>query len=310
MQRLAKAMTQDASRHVDCVAGSLTEELMARPLRLEFSGAVFHVMARGNARQQVFLDDDDYSLFLALLWRIADRVEWSVWAYCLMPNHYHLLVQTCRPTLSRGMRDLNGAYALKFNRRHERVGHVFQGRFLSIVVDTPAYLLELSRYIVLNPIRSGLTDRPEAWRWSSYPAMIGATRRHPKLLVRPTLAPFAHARDDGRAGFADYVRLGFGLPDPTTKRRVPTIAGDQPFVSRVLEPVEPSTEVPRVERARLPLSEFADLADRKEAIREAYRSGYYSQQDIARHFGLHYSTVSRIIGNCGFHDVKSKDLTP
>jgi putative transposase len=127
---------------------------MARPLRIEFSGALYHVTARGNAQQDIYLTDDDKLEFLSLLQRACERYHWLCHAYCLMTNHYHLLIETHTPTLSKGMKYLNGTYTQAFNRRHKRVGHVFQGRFKGILVEKDSYLLELSRYIVLNPVRA------------------------------------------------------------------------------------------------------------------------------------------------------------
>lgn len=132
---------------------------MARPLRLEFPGAIYHVTSRGNARNAIFLDDEDRVLFLACLGAVVTRFGWWCHAYCLMDNHYHLLIETPEGDLSRGMRQLNGVYTQRFNRRHGRAGHVFQGRFKAIVVDRDSYLLELCRYVVLNPIRAGMVSQ-------------------------------------------------------------------------------------------------------------------------------------------------------
>jgi putative transposase len=126
---------------------------MARPLRLEFAGAVYHLTSRGNARQKVFFADTDRQLFLDTVARVVSRYGWICHAYCLMTNHYHLLVETPKPSLSLGMRQLNGIYTQSFNRRHRRVGHLFQGRFKAILVQKESYLLELCHYIVLNPVR-------------------------------------------------------------------------------------------------------------------------------------------------------------
>ena len=126
---------------------------MARPLRLEFPGAVYHVSSRGNARQRIFFGDADRELFLDTLTQGIARYRWLCHAYCLMENHYHLLIETPRANLSLGMRQLNGIYTQTFNRRHHRVGHLFQGRFRAILVEKESYLLELCRYIVLNPVR-------------------------------------------------------------------------------------------------------------------------------------------------------------
>ena len=115
---------------------------MARPLRIEYPGAVYHVTSRGNARQDVFVDDDGRTAFLEVVHQVGDRFNWLCHAYCLMTNHYHLLIETIDPTLSRGMRQLNGVYTQAFNRHHARVGHLFQGRFKAILVEKDAYLLD------------------------------------------------------------------------------------------------------------------------------------------------------------------------
>ena len=126
---------------------------MARPLRLEFPGAIYHLTSRGNARQKVFFTAGDRESFLNTLAGVVSRYHWICHAYCLMANHYHLLVETPKGNLSIGMRQLNGIYTQSFNRRHNRVGHLFQGRFKAIVVERDSHLLELCRYIVLNPAR-------------------------------------------------------------------------------------------------------------------------------------------------------------
>lgn len=146
---------------------------MARPLRIEFPGAFHHVMARGNARQAIFRTTQDREEFLDVLKRVCARFDWRVWAYCLMDNHYHLLVETVEPTLSRGMREINGIYTQIFNRRHSRTGHVFQGRYKSLLIDEDAYLLEVSRYIVLNPVKAKICRGAADYRWSSYRQAIG-----------------------------------------------------------------------------------------------------------------------------------------
>src|SRR5687767_13788050 len=132
---------------------------MARPLRIEFAGALYHVTARGNARMPIFDDDADRRNFLSVLEQVLDRSGWLLHAYCLMGNHYHLMVETMQANLSAGMRQLNGVYTQRFNRRHERVGHLFQGRFKAILVERDSYLLELCRYVVLNPVRAGMVKR-------------------------------------------------------------------------------------------------------------------------------------------------------
>jgi len=133
---------------------------MARPLRIEFPGAVFHVTSRGDRRESIFADDVDREDFLAVLAVALDRFDAQSLAYCLMGNHYHLVLYTCQANLSLLMRQINGAYTQRFNRRHGKVGHVFQGRFKAILVDRESYLLELCRYVELNPVRAGMVGQP------------------------------------------------------------------------------------------------------------------------------------------------------
>ena len=140
---------------------------MARPLRLEFAGALYHITSRGDRQEAIYLDDPDRECFLALLRDVRERYNWLIHAYCLMDNHYHLLVETPDGNLSKGMRHLNGVYTQSSNARHGRVGHVFQGRYNAILVQKEAYLLELARYIVLNPVRARMVRTALDWPWSS-----------------------------------------------------------------------------------------------------------------------------------------------
>jgi hypothetical protein len=220
-------------------------------------------------------------------------------------------MRTNTPTLAQGMRDLNGCYAAAFNSRHNRVGHLLQGRYKSILLAGEKHLLELCRYIPLNPVEAGLTAAPDCWPWSSYRATIGLDRKPRRLDVRALLAPFASSADEGRKKYIDYVLGGLQNPEPMATPRVPTIAGDEAFVTAALASCEPiSKEVPRAERAHPSLQVFAASAPRNEAIRAAWATGHYRQVELARHFGLHYTTVSRIIGNSSCQNAKSKDLTP
>ncbi|MCG6896234.1 MAG: transposase [Thiocapsa sp.] len=151
---------------------------MARALRLEFAGALYQVTARGNERRSIFLGDGDgdRAAFLGVLAQTCERFGWICHAYCLMTNHYHLLVETPDGNLSKGMRQLNGVYTQRVNRSHGRVGHLFQGRFKAILVERESDLLELARSVVLNPVRAGMVPAPGDWPWSSYRATVGAAR--------------------------------------------------------------------------------------------------------------------------------------
>jgi len=171
---------------------------MARPLRIEFAGALYHLTARGDRREAIYEDDGDRERFLDVLAEVVDRYNWVCYAFCLMTNHYHLVVETIEGNLSRGMRHLNGVYTQASNRRHGRAGHLFQGRFKGILVDRDAYLLELSRYVVLNPVRAGMVDEPGQWPWSSYRAMIGTAPIPDWLSVDGLLRQFGQDRKQAR----------------------------------------------------------------------------------------------------------------
>ena len=152
---------------------------MARPLRIEFPGAIYHVMSRGNARQTVFRDDSDYQRLIKGLETVVGRLGWDLLCFVLMPNHFHLLVRTPRPNLSRGMQPLTSGYANWCSRRHRRPGHTFQGRFKSELIEDESYFWTVSRYIHLNPVRGKrpLADQPRDWPWSSYPGYDRRRRR-------------------------------------------------------------------------------------------------------------------------------------
>lgn len=178
---------------------------MARPLRLEFPGALYHVTARGNERHAIVRDEDDRQQFLGLLARTVSVFRWTLHAYVLMTNHYHLLVETAEPNLSRGMRQLNGIYGQAFNRRHGRVGHLFQGRFNGILVEKEAHLLALCRYVVLNPVRAGLAAQPGAWRWGNYRATAGLVPAPEWLEVRWTLEQFSPVVSRAQRLYREFV---------------------------------------------------------------------------------------------------------
>lgn len=164
---------------------------MARPLRLEFEGAIYHVTARGDRREPIFQDDSDRKMLLAIMGQALERFEAVLCAYCLMENHYHFVLRTHQPNLSRLMRHINGVYTQAFNRRHAQVGHLFQGRFKALLVDKDAYLLEVCRYVDLNPVRAGIVKQPGDWVWSSYRAhteQAGAGLAR-QLSVAPTVVP-------------------------------------------------------------------------------------------------------------------------
>ncbi len=274
-------------------------------MRIEYPGAVYHVTARGNARMQVFEDDADRAAFLELLEEAMDRFKWLCYAYCLMGNHYHLLIETLEGNLSVGMRHINGVYTQRFNRRHNRVGHLFQGRFKSILVERESYLLELCRYVVLNPVRAGMVRGPGDYEWSSYRATAGAARGAQFIRSDWILSQFAPGLSQGRKTYRAFVKSGIDRGSVWDELKTQGILGGEKF----LEAMEPALrekrfvkEIPRSARliSRPSLEELFASGEpfakeqRNALIRKAYLEHGYSFMDIARQVGLHYATVSRI----------------
>jgi REP-associated tyrosine transposase len=181
---------------------------VTRPPRLQLAGGVFHIMARGVRRQLIFCDQRDFEFFLGLLANVAGRYGWRIRAYSLMRNHFHLLIETPDESLSAGMHRLNGGYAQWFNEHHQVEGHVFERRFASILVEAEPHLLELLRYIVLNPVRAGLCAHPGEWRWSSYRATAGRIRTPRLLALEGVWSLFGSEPGAARQEYERFVALG------------------------------------------------------------------------------------------------------
>jgi REP element-mobilizing transposase RayT len=186
---------------------------MPRHPRARSKEHLYHVTSRGVARRAVFRTSADGRVFLSTLGEVVTDREWRCHCYCLMPNHYHLLVETPSADLPEGMRDLNSAYATRFNTAHDLTGHVFQGRYASRVVRSQEHVLEVARYIPLNPVRAGLCRGPADWAWSSYRATAGLDRPAPWLTTGTTLRWFGTG-DDARRRYCEFVAAGHGVADP------------------------------------------------------------------------------------------------
>jgi putative transposase len=281
---------------------------MSRPLRIEFPGAVYHVTSRGDRREPIYRDDDDRRMHLDVLAQAMDRFDARVLAYCLMGNHYHLVLHTAQPNLSRLMRQLNGVTTQLFNRRHGLVGHLFQGRFKAILVDRDAYLLALCRYVERNPVAAGIVVSAEDWPWSSYRAHVGTAPAAPWLdvagLHRMLLEREPRNAADRRRAAARYAALvaNADLPSPWDDGlRQQLFLGDDAFVARSLAQASPaatrSREVPKAQR-KLPATWASYLqrhGERDAALRAAVREGGMTMTELARETGLSVSRVSRVV---------------
>jgi putative transposase len=273
---------------------------MTRPLRLEFAGALYHVTSRGDRKNAIFYDDADRLAWLSVLAAVCKRFNFVVHAYCQMNNHYHLMVETIDGELARGMRQLNGAYSQYFNLRHDLVGHVFQGRYKAILVQKESYLLELSRYIVLNPIRAGIAASLADWRWSSHPYFMRTEGKPAWLETDWLLSHFGTDRGRARRAYNAFILNGHGLVSPLRAVQHQMLLGDSSFVARHINAAEPDTldGIARTQRraVALTLEEYAAKFGRgEEAMVQAHLSTAYTMQQIADYFRVSPRTVSRAV---------------
>jgi REP element-mobilizing transposase RayT len=279
---------------------------MARPLRIEYEGALYHITSRGNAGDKIFHNDEDRSLFLHILKKVNDRFNWLCHAYCLMDNHYHLIIETPDGNLSKGMRQLNGVYTQAFNKEHKRAGHLMQGRFKSLLLEKDNYLLIASRHVVLNPLRTQSVARPDLWKWSSFRGMIGLDLAHPCLDVGGLLARLDENEGEARKKFFAFVMDGIGRGSLWKELKVTGILGSEEFVKALKKDARQQGEaafVSKVQRflGRPDLFTLFDNQlmksrfDRDRLIIEAVEKYGYGQKEVGDFLGLHFSTISRIV---------------
>lgn len=310
---------------------SQAQPQMARPLRLEYPGAVYHVTSRGDRREPIFHVDEDREQFLQTLGLGLARFQTSALAYCLMGNHYHLVLQTHRGGLSQLMRHVNGVYTQAFNRRHGLVGHLFQGRYKAIVCDSDRYLMALCRYVERNPVAAGLVPLPGDWTWSSYRAHTGLVaapdwldtaqlqafmlQRAPANAAERVQAQRLYAQaasGDSGGGAEQGGRQGEHVTETaasaaarlwTEGLRQQVYLGDANFVRRVQALAEGQgarfdrPQVPRAQRASpLTLQDWLRrCATREEALLRAHRESGLTMTAMAEALGLSVTRVGRLI---------------
>jgi putative transposase len=295
---------------------------MGRPWRIEYPGALYHVLSRGNERRDIFFNDADCRMFLKTLGEMADRFDVEVFAYVLMPNHYHLLIKTHHANLSKTMQWFGVTYTNRFNTRHTRSGHLFQGRFKSILVQNDAYLVQLSYYIHRNPLRTGIIKRLADYRWSSYlPYAYG--RKAPGWLSMDLILSFYKAEDQHRAyrekvqryaneekRLWEDLRHGIFLGsiqfvDEMKKKYLPqTPHREIPQQKAVIRPHNPQKMLQKAAKllgcnperfkqaVRIPAS---DRDDRDILVYFIWQKGMVTNESLARLFGLTYSSISHIV---------------
>jgi len=283
---------------------------MARPLRIEYPGAFYHITARGNEQKDIFRDDKDRQRFLEYLETAVGRYKAVIHVYCLMSNHYHLLLTTPEGNLSQIMRHINGGYTTWFNKRHNRFGHLFQGRYKAILVDADPYAGELSRYIHLNPVRAGMVRKPEQYQWSSYAAYI-STAKTPRWLTTDWLLQyFGQKPAAAKNVYAFFVNAAIGTEeeDPLKEATATLILGKTDFIDDIKEKYlggkEKSRDIPALKELtktslegiiKAAQDEFKGKPElaRKAAIYLSHRYSGRTLREIGKEFGIGESAVSQ-----------------
>jgi putative transposase len=310
---------------------------MGRPLRVEYAGALYHITSRGNERKKIFLGDGDRKKFLGILEDYHDRYGILIHSYVLMDNHYHLILETPKGNLLKVMHGLNGGYTGYFNRKYGRSGHLFQGRYKGIMIDKDCYLIPLSRYVHLNPVRAGVVERPEHYRWSSYLGYIGRGKEYEWVEYSWILSQFGNRRLVAKRKYREYTEeaLKKQVENPLKSLHSQVILGGEEFVKRIRGMVTGkalSHEI--VERKRLleypRLEEVVKVVARAFEINEEVIRGKGGRVNTARRValylaqrytglsnkaigdifgGIHYSAVSKASGRLREAMISDKRLS-
>jgi putative transposase len=275
---------------------------------MTFQGGIYHVFVRGNGKMTIFFENADRMAFLAQLEKTTVRYEWLCHSYCLMNNHAHLLLETIKGNLSSGMQFLNSMYAQNLNKRKNTVGHVFQGRYKSVLIQRFSYLLELSRYIVLNPVRAGLVSDPKDWPWSSYRAIAGLEPKHGCLHDDWILQQFHENKSLAMQDYKKFVMDGIGGKNPMTEVFGQNILGNEQFIREVCKVASMTRDIEHLQKlikimGRPSLIEIitgsSTVSSNIPLIVNANSQYGYSITEIADFLGVHQSYLSRLIKRSG-----------
>jgi len=283
---------------------------MARPLRIAYPGAVYHITSRGNEKKLIFKDERDREIFLDTLSQVDKRYNWLCHAYCLMNNHYHLIIETPDGNLSAGMRQLNGVYTQAFNRQHNRVGHLFQGRYKAILIQKDSHLLEVCRYVVLNPVRAKAVKKPEQWRWSSYQATAGIEKPHPCLSTEWILNQFGSTRRIAEKAYRKFVEDGIKQESIWEAVRAQSILGEEEFTATLTDYLRGKKDIAELPKSQRYIDRpslenifskniLKDISKRNRKILEAVRRHGYRQREVADYLEMHFTSISRILRERG-----------
>lgn len=271
---------------------------MTRALRIEYPGATYHIISRGNRKDDIFKTDRDFKEFLIILQEVCERYNWILYAYCLMKNHYHLLIETVDGNLSKGMSVLNGKYSLKFNRYYDCSGHLFQSRYKAFLIEKENYLLEVIRYIILNPVNARIVKKPWQYKWSSYNEMLSEDSIINKDSI---LSLFSIDGKNAWPMFNEFLaqKNNFNY-DKSISGKV--FLGSKKFIETAMKKSKGAKRHKAIPKS----SRFIDRPDlkslfgktrsiekRNEIIYDCHVKYGYSFREISIFLKLHYSTISK-----------------
>lgn len=293
---------------------------MARPLRIEYDGALYHITSRGNERNLIYREEEDYNKFLEILSELPQRYSILIHGYVLMGNHYHLLIETPKANITTVMHYLNTKYTVYFNRKYKRDGHLFQGRYKGILIDKERYLLSVSRYIHLNPVRAKFVDRPEKYKWSSYPAYIEDIKSKKWLTCDWVLRQYSEDLAEARKLYKSFVDQGLNsVENPFNSLKGGFILGNEDFINVIKKKLKLKShreipesrklikditykEVISIVSKRLEVSE-QDIRKPGRRDNKARQICLYllkkytdmSNEDIGKYFAVGYTAVSQAV---------------
>jgi len=280
---------------------------MARQLRIQFEGALYHIISRGNERKMIFLDEADRIKYLNILHTTIERFNWLCHVYCLMGNHYHLMIETPDANLAKGMKYLNQVYCQFFNWKYNRVGHVLQDRYKSYIVQKESYLLHCCRYMVLNPWEAKLVQHPKEWKWSSYRATAGLEKPAPFLTTDWLMEIFGSDRKRARKNYVKFVEADMNEKSSKLEYKYQIFLGSDEFAESILKRYGPFSSMTDINNtqlgfARPTLNQIFNQCKlpkeiRNHAIRTAYREHKYPLKDIAAHLNMNPNYLCDIIKN-------------
>lgn len=278
---------------------------MARPVRIEYSGAYYFISSKAVEGRSIFKDVKDRQEFLQILQEVIARMQWEVYAYNLLPDSFQLFIKTPKPNLSKGMRQLNGVYTQRYNVKYEAEGNIFHGRFKAVLVDADNLFNDVVRHVLHMPILKRKSRNLEKWKWSSYQATAGLTEAPSWLDTAEVLSHFGKQKKRAQAALTKALAGTDKDFDIIKNVQGQILLGSDAFVAKWKKQLATGKVMDKARQRKAkkvkPLTDFGKrFKNIKTAMVKAYETGNYTLDQIGNHFGVHYSTVSRTVKKSGF----------